>query len=69
MSDLSSFTNDSAMMIAYERGLETKRDDALFRDPFAIALAGEKGEELSVAFGRNCHYFKYQGWPEFHRTW
>ena len=31
MSDLSSFTNDSAMMIAYERGLETKRgEDAFF---------------------------------------
>ena len=29
------FTNDSAMMIAYERFLESQREDALINDPFA----------------------------------
>jgi O-methyltransferase involved in polyketide biosynthesis len=42
-----SFTNDSAMMIAYERSLESQRSNALFTDPFAAALAGSKGESLS----------------------
>lgn len=68
--DLSSFTNDSAMMIAYERALETARgDDALFSDPLAAALAGEKGQSLSVQFGEGCAMFELSGWPDFHRQW
>ena len=64
------FTNDSSMMIAYERSQESKRGgDALFNDPFAAALAGEKGESLSNAFGSNCHYFGFNGWTDFHKTW
>jgi len=58
------FTNDSAMMIAYERALET-----LFQDPFAEVLAGSKGESLSAAFGANCAMFELTDWPEFHKTW
>eukprot|EP00933_Yihiella_yeosuensis_P038606 TRINITY_DN32527_c0_g1_i1.p1 TRINITY_DN32527_c0_g1~~TRINITY_DN32527_c0_g1_i1.p1 ORF type:complete len:290 (-),score=42.24 TRINITY_DN32527_c0_g1_i1:102-971(-) len=72
MSDLEvvdNFTNDSAMMIAWERALETKRPDALFNDPFAEALAGSKGESLSEKFGANCAYFGFEGWAEFHKTW
>ncbi len=46
------FTNDSAMMIAWERHLETKRGaEALFSDPLAEALAGVKGEVLSERVG------------------
>ena len=68
--NISSFTNDSAMMIAYERHLETLRgENALFQDPFASALSGDKGESLSNEFGKNAHYFKFEGWPEFHKTW
>lgn len=63
------FTNDSAMMIAWERALETKRDDALFRDPLAEQLAGTKGEKLSADFGGMCTVFGLEGWPEFHKTW
>ena len=63
------FTNDSAMMIAWERHLEGIRDDALFHDPFAKSLAGSKGEKLSADFGANCAMFEFPDWPEFHRTW
>lgn len=63
------FTNDSAMMIAYERSLESSRPDALFQDPFAKALAGTKGETLSESFGGNCTMFEFADWNEFHKMW
>ena len=66
---MDNFTNDSAMMIAWERHLETKRRaEALFSDPFAEALAGVKGEALSEGFGGMCKIFEFEGWPEFHKT-
>jgi len=34
---------DTAYWVAYHRALETARNDALFRDPFAAKLAGERG--------------------------
>ena len=49
------FTNDSAMMIAWERALESRRGEAaLFHDPLAEALAGTKGERLSADFENMC---------------
>lgn len=38
--------SDTALAVAYARALETERDDALFQDPFARSLAGEKGEQI-----------------------
>jgi len=67
--DLNGFTNDSAMMIAYERDLETQRPDALFRDPCARVLQGRKGEALSTQFGQLCSHFNLEAWPEFHKMW
>jgi len=67
--EFESFTNDSSMMIAYERALETKREDALFHDPFAEAMAGKKGETLSAAFGNACPFFGFPDWPDFHKQW
>jgi len=66
---MDNFTNDSAMMIAYERSLETSRPDALFNDPLAGALAGSKGETLSAGFGNMCTMFEFPDWPEFHKMW
>lgn len=64
------FTNDSAMMIAFERALETKRGaDALFQDPFAEAMAGPKGAMLSELFGGGSAHFGLPEWPDFHKTW
>lgn len=67
--EVNTFTNDSAMMIAYERSLETSRDDALFDDPLAIHLAGTEGKDLSTAFGVNCTKFEFPDWSEFHKAW
>lgn len=66
---LDNFTNDSAMMIAWERALETKREDALFTDPFAETLAGSKGQTLSDQFGNMCKMFEFEDWSEFHKSW
>lgn len=63
------FVNDSAMMIAYERDLETQREGSLFNDPFARVLAGDKGKKLSETFGSYATGFGFDGWAEFHKTW
>ena len=69
--EIGNFTNDSAMMIAYERALETSKGNAiaLFQDPFAKFLQGPKGETLSNDFGEYAAAFGFTGWPEFHKTW
>src|SRR6266849_7245718 len=41
--------SDTALWVAYYRALETDRPDAVFRDPFARALAGERGERIAKA--------------------
>ena len=38
--------SDTALWVAVYRAMETDRDDAVFRDPFARRLAGERGEEI-----------------------
>jgi methyltransferase (TIGR00027 family) len=35
--------SDTARWVAYYRAMETKRPDAIFRDPYAERLAGDKG--------------------------
>jgi methyltransferase (TIGR00027 family) len=39
--------SDTARWVAYCRALESDRADALFRDPFARALAGERGRIIA----------------------
>jgi methyltransferase (TIGR00027 family) len=41
--------SDTARWAAVYRARETERPDALFRDPFARKLAGERGEEIARA--------------------
>jgi methyltransferase (TIGR00027 family) len=41
--------SDTARWAAVYRARETERSDALFRDPFARSLAGERGEEIANA--------------------
>ncbi|MFL6601219.1 MAG: class I SAM-dependent methyltransferase [Steroidobacteraceae bacterium] len=41
--------SDTAFWIAYHRKLESERSDALFHDPFAARLAGERGRMISEA--------------------
>lgn len=39
--------SDTALWVAYYRAMETERPDAIFRDPFAARLAGDKGREIT----------------------
>lgn len=41
--------SDTARWAAVYRARESQRQDALFRDPFAERLAGQRGEEIAVA--------------------
>ena len=41
--------SDTARWMAVYRARETEREDAVFRDPFARALAGERGERIAAA--------------------
>lgn len=38
--------SDTARWVAVYRAMETARPDALFRDPYAARLAGERGEQI-----------------------
>lgn len=48
--------SDTARWVAVYRAQETERPDALFRDPFARRLAGERGEQIvrMMAEGNNA---------------
>jgi methyltransferase (TIGR00027 family) len=57
--------SDTALIVAYARAVETERTDAVFRDPLARSLAGERGKKM---------YDKIQGdyslgWLVSTRTW
>ena len=39
--------SDTAFWVAYYRGVETRRADALFQDPLADVLAGEQGRRIA----------------------
>src|SRR4029077_9366551 len=41
--------SDTARWVAYYRAQETDRPDALFKDPYARALAGARGEAIAKA--------------------
>jgi methyltransferase (TIGR00027 family) len=41
--------SDTAFWVAHHRGMEGERADALFRDPLAARLAGERGRQIARA--------------------
>jgi methyltransferase (TIGR00027 family) len=45
--------SDTARWTAFYRARESERSDALFRDPFARRLAGERGEQIAKSFKRD----------------
>ena len=55
---------DTARWAAMYRALETERPDALFRDPYARLLAGDRGEEIL----RRMPGARFQAWPMVVRT-
>jgi methyltransferase (TIGR00027 family) len=56
--------SDTALWVAIFRARETERHDALFRDPFARKLAGERGEQIAADMQRGLR----DEWPYVART-
>ena len=56
---------DTALWVAVYRADESDRSDALFHDPFARVLAGERGQKIveAMEFGRK------NSWSFIARTW
>jgi O-methyltransferase involved in polyketide biosynthesis len=56
--------SDTARWVAVYRAQESARSDALFRDPFAERLAGERGRAIALKARRQM----MNGWPIIVRT-
>ena len=56
--------SDTALWVAVYRARETERQDALFRDPFARKLAGDRGEQIARDLLAGQRY----EWPYTART-
>jgi methyltransferase (TIGR00027 family) len=56
--------SDTALWVAVYRAMETERSDAIFHDPYARRLAGERGQAIVDAMPRG----KTMSWPMVVRT-
>jgi methyltransferase (TIGR00027 family) len=56
--------SDTARWVAVYRARESARPDALFHDPFAQLLAGERGQAIAALMPRQAR----NGWPMIART-
>src|SRR3954451_9309609 len=56
--------SDTARWVAVYRAMETARSDAIFRDPFAARLAGEKGHAIVDSMKRG----RQMAWAMIVRT-
>lgn len=57
--------SDTSLWVAHYRALETERPDALFRDPFAEKLVGERGRRIAE---RMSKFGRYTQWSVVSRT-
>ena len=57
--------SDTARWVAIYRARETERPDAVFRDPYARGLAGERGEQIA----RSMPFSEKNAWSFVARTW
>jgi methyltransferase (TIGR00027 family) len=57
--------SDTAFMVAAYRALESERPDALFRDPLAAPLAGDRGKNIVASLPRGAFV---GGWSVIIRT-
>src|SRR5215467_10320969 len=64
MEPLIQHISDTAKWVATFRADESERPDAVFHDPFARRLAGEKGEEIANKIG----FSKENSWSFVART-
>jgi methyltransferase (TIGR00027 family) len=51
--------SDTALWVAHYRAEESERADALFRDPYARLLAGERGRRIAEAMGMTSKYTRW----------
>lgn len=51
--------SDTALWVAHYRAEETARPDALFRDPYAKRLAGERGRKIARGMGPTAKYTRW----------
>src|SRR5688572_27826687 len=56
--------SDTALWAAVYRARESERPDALFRDPYARRLAGERGQRIAESMGKRHQ----QEWAWMART-
>ncbi|HVH09801.1 MAG TPA: SAM-dependent methyltransferase [Gemmatimonadales bacterium] len=56
--------SDTARWVALYRAIESERSDALFRDPYARRLAGERGERILASMKQGRAW----AWPMIVRT-
>jgi len=57
--------SDTALWVAVYRARETDRPDAVFRDPFARRMAGERGEQIAAGMT----FSNKHTWSFIARTW
>lgn len=57
--------SDTALWVAVYRARESERPDALFHDPLARRLAGERGEQIA----HSPQFSRQDSWPYVARTW
>jgi methyltransferase (TIGR00027 family) len=60
--------SDTARLVAVDRAVESERPDALFRDPFARRLAGERGARIAKSNPLGARN-SAAGWPIVTRTY
>jgi methyltransferase (TIGR00027 family) len=60
--------SDTARLVAMDRAVESERPDALFRDPFARRLAGERGARIAKSNPLGARK-SAAGWPIVTRTY
>lgn len=65
MSDLLKDVSDTALWVAVYRAEESERPDALFKDPFASVLTGERGKLIAQKMSSS----KYTRWSIVIRTY
>lgn len=56
--------SDTALWVAIYRAMESERPDAIFRDPYARRMAGERGEAIVKHMPRGASF----AWPMIVRT-
>jgi methyltransferase (TIGR00027 family) len=56
---------DTARWVAVFRARESQRPDAIFRDPFAQRLAGDRGKQIAASIP----FAEKNSWPFVARTW